>query len=92
MLGGLAILAAMCAVGNYTLVTENFPAKVRASGMGIAQAIGAAIFGGFAQFTATWLIRVTGDSLAPAYLVIACCVISMIPLFFLRETRNVQLT
>jgi MFS family permease len=92
MLGGLAILAAMCAVGNYTLVTENFPAKVRASGMGIAQAIGAAIFGGFAQFTATWLIRVTGDSLAPAYLVIACCVISMIPLFFLRETRNVKLT
>jgi MFS family permease len=92
MLGGLAFLAAMCAVGNLTLVTENFPAKVRASGMGIAQAIGAAIFGGFAQFTATWLIGVTGDSLAPAYLVIFCCLISMIPLFYLRETRGVALS
>ncbi|MGS1096786.1 MFS transporter (plasmid) [Aquamicrobium terrae] len=91
MLAGLAVLAAMCAVGNLTLVTENFPARVRASGMGIAQAIGAAIFGGFAQFTATWLIGVTGDSLAPAYLVIFCCLISMVPLFYLRETRGVVL-
>jgi hypothetical protein len=53
--------------------------------------LGVSIFGGFAQFFATWLIKLTGNNLAPAWYVIGCAVVSLLPLPFIRETARRKL-
>jgi MHS family proline/betaine transporter-like MFS transporter len=45
-----------------------------------------AIFGGFAPFIAQWLIRVTGNNLAPAYYLIAAAVITFVVTLRIKET------
>jgi MHS family proline/betaine transporter-like MFS transporter len=47
-----------------------------------------AIFGGFAPFVATWLIRETGSPLSPAYYVMAAACASMVVVFRLEESMG----
>ena len=66
-----------------TTVAEQFPPGVRSVGLSLAYNLAVMLFGGFAQFIVTWLIKTTGNPLAAAYyvmfgaavgLVAACCV------------------
>jgi len=50
-----------------SVLAEQFPVETRAIGMALAFSISVTIFGGFAPFTATWLILKTGDPLSPSY-------------------------
>ena len=50
-------------------MAELFPARVRSVGLSLAYNVAVMIFGGFAQFIVTWLIKSTGSSMAPAYYV-----------------------
>jgi MHS family proline/betaine transporter-like MFS transporter len=43
------------------------------------------IFGGFAPFTATWLIAQTGDPLSPAYYLMATALLSIIALMVIAR-------
>ena len=52
-----------------TAIAEQFPTGVRSTGLAIAYNFAVMLFGGFAQFIVTWLIRETGSTLAPAYYV-----------------------
>lgn len=61
---------------------EAVPAQVRLSGFAIPFNFGNAIFGGTAPFIATWLISVTDNSHAPAFLIIALSVLGLIALLF----------
>jgi len=65
---------------------ELFPTRVRYTALSIGYNIAVAIFGGFAPFIATWLIKVTGNPLAPAFYVIAAAVITFVILTRIRET------
>lgn len=65
---------------------ELFPTRVRYTALSIGYNIAVAIFGGFAPFIATWLIRETGDPLAPALYVIAAALITLAILTRIRET------
>ena len=65
---------------------ELFPTRVRYTALSIGYNIAVAIFGGFAPFIATWLIRETGNPLAPAFYVIAAAVITFVILTRIRET------
>ena len=65
---------------------ELFPTRVRYTALSIGYNIAVAIFGGFAPFIATWLIKVTGNPLAPAFYVIAAAVITLVILTRIRET------
>jgi MHS family proline/betaine transporter-like MFS transporter len=65
---------------------ELFPTRVRYTALSIGYNIAVAIFGGFAPFIATWLIRETGDPLAPSFYVIAAAVITLVILTRIRET------
>ena len=58
---------------------------VRATGMAIVYSIGVAIFGGFAQTIATWLVKTTGNLLSPAWYVMACVALSCLALPFIRD-------
>ncbi|WP_247894466.1 MFS transporter [Azospirillum sp. B510] len=70
------------------LLMENFPARVRASGLSIVYSAGVAIFGGFAQFIVTWLISITGDPISPAWYVSACALATLLACTRMREVRS----
>lgn len=92
VVAGLAVLVAFTAVPNIVMLPEMFPRQIRATGMSIVYCLGVSIFGGFAQFFATWLIQLSGSNLAPAWYLIGCGVVSLLPLPFMRETagRNID--
>jgi MFS transporter, MHS family, proline/betaine transporter len=68
-----------------TAVAEQFAAQARSTGLGIAYNVAVMIFGGFAQFFVTWLIKATGSPLAPSFYVMFGAVIGLIAAFFMVE-------
>jgi MHS family proline/betaine transporter-like MFS transporter len=75
-----------------TAAAEQFPARARSTGLGIAYNLGVMIFGGFAQFFVTWLIEVTGSPIAPSFYVIFGAAMGLIATFFLVDrTQDVRL-
>jgi MHS family proline/betaine transporter-like MFS transporter len=68
-----------------------FPAHVRYAGMAISYNVATALFGGTAPVANDLLIRLTGNSLMPAFYMMGACVIGMIALHFVVETRGVSL-
>ena len=88
VVAGLGVLVAFTAVPNIVMLPEMFPREIRATGMSVVYCLGVSIFGGFAQFFATWLIQVSGSSLAPAWYLIGCGVVSVGALPFVRETAG----
>ena len=71
-----------------TVIAELFPANVRSLGMSLAYNIAVMVFGGFAQFIVTWLIRATGSPMAPAYYVMFGVVVGLIAAFFIRDRTH----
>ncbi|HEX6442287.1 MAG TPA: MFS transporter [Stellaceae bacterium] len=65
---------------------EIFPTRVRYTALSIGYNIAVAIFGGFAPFIATFLVRETGSSYAPAYYVVTAAIVTGIILLRTRET------
>lgn len=61
---------------------EAVPPQVRLSGFSIPFNFGNAIFGGTAPFIATWLISITDNSYAPAFLIMTLSAIGLIALIF----------
>nr|WKF59214.1 Proline/betaine transporter [Paraburkholderia busanensis] len=88
VVAGLAVLVAFTAVPNIVMLPEMFPRRIRATGMSVVYCLGVSIFGGFAQFFATWLIQVSGSQLAPAWYLIACGGVSLLALPFVGETAG----
>jgi MHS family proline/betaine transporter-like MFS transporter len=90
----LAILAQLLMVVLYapyagtcpSFYTEIFPTRVRYTALSIGYNIAVAIFGGFAPFIATFLVRETGSNYAPAFYVIAAAIVTGLILLKVRET------
>ncbi|WP_438766772.1 MFS transporter [Kushneria sp. TE3] len=80
MLGAslLAIGAVMCGVVTAVLMAEQFPTRVRYTASALCYNMAYTIFGGTAPLMATWLISLTGYSLAPAFYLIAIAVLAFI--------------
>ncbi|MWL91955.1 MULTISPECIES: MFS transporter [Cupriavidus] len=71
----LMVPVVFISVGTITMITEMFPRAIRATGLSIVYSLGVSIFGGFAQFFATWLVGATGSKLAPAgYVIVMGCI------------------
>jgi MFS transporter, MHS family, proline/betaine transporter len=81
----LGAIVAFTAVPNIVMLPELFPQTIRVTGMSIVYCVGVSIFGGFAQFFATWLIQLFHDPLAPAWYLIGCGAVSLLALPFIRE-------
>jgi MFS transporter, MHS family, proline/betaine transporter len=84
----LVIPLVFSSVSSIVMMTELFPRAVRASGLSLCYGLGVSIFGGFSQFIATWLIGVTGSNLGPAWYVIVTGIISLIAVFYCKETAG----
>ncbi|MDR3491287.1 MAG: MFS transporter [Gammaproteobacteria bacterium] len=73
-------------------VVENYPAKVRYTGLSIGYNISNGLFGGTAPFVCQWLIDKTHILISPAiYIVICACITGLVSLFFVKETRECSL-
>jgi len=84
----LSVLLVFNSVPSVVMLPELFPRRARATGMSVVYCIGVLVFGGFAQFFATWLIRLTGNPNAPALYVIGCGLVSLVGLAMVKETAG----
>ncbi len=71
---------------------EQLPREVRCTGLAMAYNLAVGIFGGTTPMIATWLIRETGDPISPAYYLMACVCVSIVALFFVKETAHKPLS
>ncbi len=80
MLGAslLAVGAVMCGVVTAVLLAEQFPTRVRYTASALCYNVAYTIFGGTAPLIATWLITLTGYTLAPAFYLIAIALLAFI--------------
>ncbi|MGH7156405.1 MAG: MFS transporter [Acetobacteraceae bacterium] len=72
-------------------IAEMFATMGRSTWMTPAYALAVAIFGGFAPFIATWLIRATGSPISPAYYVLAAAAVSFLVIWQMPETAHREL-
>jgi MFS family permease len=68
-----------------TALAEQFPARVRSTGLALAYNFAVMLFGGFAQLIVTWLIKTTGSPLAPAFYVMFGAVVGFVAALFLVD-------
>jgi MFS transporter, MHS family, proline/betaine transporter len=88
---GQVIFAAVLAVFSGpapAALAELFPARVRHSSLSIGYNLATAAFGGTAPFIVAFLVSRTGNSLAPAFYVIAGAVVTAVVLVFMTETAQ----
>ncbi len=71
--------------GVSTALAEQFPVRMRSTGLALSYNIGVMLFGGFAQLIVTWLIKVTGTPLAPAYYVMFGAVVGLFAAWHLHD-------
>jgi MFS family permease len=67
MMGLMAVLFAIAAPPVVVALTEALPKAIRSGVVAMVYAVTVSMFGGSTQFVITWLIRRTGDPLAPAW-------------------------
>jgi MHS family proline/betaine transporter-like MFS transporter len=87
---GVAVIAVGMLVGSLIAATvELVPHPVRCTGVAVAFNAAIALSGGTTPLIAAWLLKTTGNPIAPAYWVMACCAVSLVTvLFFTPETRD----
>ncbi|MGV9803575.1 MFS transporter [Mycobacterium sp. NPDC003449] len=81
---GLTFIACWSSV-SVAVVTELFPADVRAAGVGFPYAASVAVFGGTGPYVATWIAD-HGDPKAFAWYVAGVSLLSLVVFVFMPET------
>lgn len=85
----LGVLTALYVGALPALMSELFPARMRATGLSISYSVAVAVFGGFAPFVSVWLIEATGSATAPSYYLIVAAVISLLALLLAHRLGKV---
>jgi MHS family citrate/tricarballylate:H+ symporter-like MFS transporter len=70
LLGATAVLGSLAALSSCPVIvwlTESLPAGIRSGGVAVVYAVSIATFGGSTQYVITWLIKTTGNPIAPAW-------------------------
>ena len=89
LLGATAVLStlnALPATPIVTWLTESLPASIRSSGVAVVYAVSIATFGGTTQYVITWLIKATGNPLAPAWYWTAAMIVGVAAMIATRES------
>ncbi|CBJ36022.1 MFS transporter [Ralstonia solanacearum] len=81
----LAVFVAAQIVPVLVMIPELFPKHVRATGIALTYVVSASFFGGFSPFVASWLVERSGNPLAPAWYVAAACLVSLVPVIWLKD-------
>jgi MFS family permease len=86
----LACASTLSASASLIAVNESLPHRVRSGAFGIIYALSISIFGGSAQFIVTWLTRLTGNPLAPAWYMIGGVVVGLIAQQVIPESAPIK--
>jgi MFS transporter, MHS family, citrate/tricarballylate:H+ symporter len=89
LLGATAWMSSLAVLAGGPMIiwlTESLPAAIRSSSVAIVYAVAIAVFGGTTQFAVTWLIRATGNPLAPAWYWTAATVVGVGAMMMTRES------
>jgi MHS family proline/betaine transporter-like MFS transporter len=78
------VILALCTGVLPSMLAEMFPTRIRYSAISIGYGFAATIFGGFAPFIATFLVRSTGNPMSPSLYLIFAGVVSGIALVFVK--------
>nr|WP_280419966.1 MFS transporter [Nocardia carnea] len=76
---------------SYVTYVEMLKASVRYSGLALGNNTTNMLLGGTAPFIATYLIDLTGNSLAPAGYFVFCALLTLVTVFFIEETKGIAL-
>ncbi len=76
---------------GYPTYAEQFPTRVRYTGMAFSFNFGAMLGGGVTPYLATALIGSTGNLMSPAFLMVGALVIGSLALLRMRETADAAL-
>ena len=89
LLGATAVLSILLDLSvnpMVTWLTESLPASIRSGGVAMVYAFAIATFGGTTQYTVTWLIKATGNPLAPAWYWAGAASVGLAAIFAARES------
>ncbi|QCI13147.1 MHS family MFS transporter [Pseudomonas putida] len=87
----LAVAAVFSGVVTAALLSEVFPTRARYTASAITYNVAYTLFGGTAPLVATWLITLTGSSLAPAFYLVLIALLAMAGGLALPETSRISL-
>ncbi len=93
LLAATAVLSTLMALTATTVViwlTESLPPAIRSGGVAVVYAVAIATFGGTTQYAVTWLIKVTGNPLAPAWYWTTAAVIGLAAMCTARESAPIR--
>ncbi|HEY5072356.1 MAG TPA: MFS transporter [Caulobacteraceae bacterium] len=82
----LTIPGAIASASVLVTITESLPRRVRSGALATLYALAISTFGGTTQFAITWLIRATGDPLAPAWYMAGAVAVGLVAMMLMRET------
>lgn len=91
---GVLLLATGALLANVltaALLSETFPTRTRYTASAFTYNVSYTIFGGTAPLMATWLIDKSGNSLAPAFYLMAIAALAAIGGLALKETSRISL-
>jgi MFS family permease len=73
-------------IGTYcTVFALLFPTRSRSTSLSLVNNLTVLVVGGFAQFIVTWLIKITGSPMAPAYYMLVGVALGFIATLFLKK-------
>jgi MFS family permease len=67
-------------------ITESLPKRVRSGAIALIYALAIAVFGGSTQFLVAWIIRATGNPLAPAWYMLVAVTVGLAAMSRIPET------
>ena len=85
---GLALIVGLFAGALPAAIVEIAPPRVRCTTVALGYNISLGVIGGLSPLGAAWLVERTGDQLAPAFLIMATAVISLVFILRMPETHR----
>ncbi len=83
---GLVLLTGVYYGSLPAILVEAAPPTVRCTAVALGYNLCMGLFGGLSPLVATWLVERTGDEIAPAFLIMAAAAVTLVTLFWFRET------
>ena len=88
--GLLSAIGALPFTAFYATFAEALPQSIRGGVFATVYAVAIASFGGTAQLVVTWLIHVSGNSLAPSWYLLLAALVGLIAMILLPETAPIK--
>lgn len=85
--GVLSTIAVLAGATGITAIVESMHRDVRSLAFAGVYSTAVAVFGGTTQPIITWMIKATGDPVAPAWYLVAACAVGTVAILLLPESR-----